>query len=129
MNLFRAVGRFVRGILSPLCGPSAPKRQSVVTWPDLIEWFTHNAEAKRRGSDIVAFTLLRRPGDGSSSAARKSPTAETKAAGQYDAPLVLIQGFFNQKTGQVVHSRELHTDRVDDEVAEQHNGQEMVVYQ
>jgi hypothetical protein len=116
----RETGRWlVETILGPRQKPTCLDK---VTLPDLIEWFLDNKGVK--ANDIIAFSYFYKLPARPPVRLRGMPKLDETASG-----VIFIQGYYNQKTEEVLRFRTIYTQHIDDEVAESHAGKEMVVYQ
>ncbi len=120
MGIARAVGRVVGRLFRP--APKPPTMVETVTLPDLIGWFVENKEVK--ADNVIAFSLVHDPAKPPTTRLDGLPPLDLSSAG-----LVVVQGFYDQKSGRVLLSRALRATQIDDEVEETHAGKDMVVYQ
>jgi hypothetical protein len=99
-----------------------PVHIETVTLPDLIGWFVENKDVKANG--VIAFSYVHTPPGRPPARLGGLPEIDESVPGQ-----VVVQGFYDQQTEEVLRFRTIYTQRIDDEVAESHAGKDMVVYQ
>lgn len=125
VSLSAAAGALAGLIASIVLLKPKADRVDVIRWRDLIEWFTRRGRVKDAGPDVVGFTLLRRPAP--VERAERLPRISTEE--RSSAPVLLIQGLFNQRTKTVVAFRAIEADGMDPEVTEAHAQNELVIYE
>jgi hypothetical protein len=79
---------------------------------------------KASDGDNVAFTLLRRPTIGD---VLNSPPLSIEEHSK--AKVILVQGFFNERTEQLIECRVIEANEMDAEMAEAHNENQILVYE
>ena len=79
----------------------------IATFVDIIDWFTHRHTLYFSDADNVAFTLAKHWEDGN-----------------YNT----VQGVFNTRGKHIVDGRNLHSQNVDQDLANAHRGKRMAVY-
>jgi hypothetical protein len=100
-----------------------PTKVNVIRYRDLMEWFTKRTDVKIADPDNVAFTLLRRP------AKYAEPHGSTTRVGaRPKAPVLLLQGIYNSRTKAVVEYRAIKATELDEDVADTHRDNELVIY-
>ncbi len=102
-----------------------PNKMKIVGWKEVIEWFTKMSTIKSSDQDNIAFTLLRRPQVRPENAALPSISIEE----QSKASVILVQGIFNKRTESIVEARVVEATQLDDELAEAHKNNELVIYE
>jgi len=125
LKLASAVGA-IAGLLSAvsLFRPN-PNKVSVIRWKEIIEWFTNKSAIKTSDKDNVAFTLLRRPHVRPENADLPPISIEERSK----APVILVQGIFNKRSETIIEARALEATQMDEEVAEAHKDNELVIYE
>lgn len=96
----------------------------VVSWPDIIEWFTSRRNVKVGNPDVVAFTYLRRPLK--PGAAEQPPLSIERRS---KARVILIQGLFDQRVQELRDCRVIEANEMDAECSSAHGGNEIVIYE
>jgi hypothetical protein len=110
--------RFLDSVRRPR---NRPASLETVTLPDLIDWFLKHKDA--RGNGVIAFSYIYKPPARPPVRLKGLPNLDEAAHG-----LIVVQGFYDQATEEVLRFRTIQTQRIDDEVAESHAGKDMVVY-
>lgn len=81
---------------------------TIVTYNFIVNWFRKREKIKNADKDNIAFTIQ-----------------EKMQNKQYKT----VQGIFNKRTNEVVDAQEIRSDKVDEQMEENHRGNELVVYE
>ncbi len=76
-------------------------------WEDLVEWFRSKNHLSQSIENDIAFTMLE----------------------QTDQGYRLVQGIFNKATEELVDGRIIECEKIDEEIRDVHDGQELVIYE
>jgi hypothetical protein len=95
---------------------------AIITIAEIFDWFRSRSHLRETDKDVIAFTLKEALASGKHATVKGAFASSDK---QYK----VVQGFFNTKTGQVVDSRQIHSDRVDAKVREAHSSDVLAVYE
>ena len=77
-------------------------------WDNIVEWFRNRNNIKNSSRDNIAFTLQKKLDNGN---------------------YKTVQGIFNQNTHEMVDKQVIEHEQMDNQLAQTHRGQELVVYQ
>ena len=77
-------------------------------WNKIVEWFRNRNDIKNKDRDNIAFTLQQK-----------------LDSGNYKT----VQGIFNQGSNTMLDSTVIEHEQMDRELASNHQGQELVIYQ
>jgi hypothetical protein len=125
LNLSYAAGA-IAGILSALSlFRLNPNKVNVLRWKEIIEWFADKSSLKTRDKDNIAFTLLRRPQVRAETGGLPLMRVEEVST----ATVILVQGILNKRSGSIIDARVLEAAEMDDEIAEAHKDNELVIYE
>lgn len=96
----------------------------IIAWQDTIEWFATRRHLKVGVPDVVAFTYLRRPVTKDT-----SPYPPLSIEKRSKAQVILVQGFFNQQTQELLDCRVLEANEMDAECRNAHNSNQILIYE
>jgi len=81
---------------------------TILNWGRIVDWFRGRQRLKQSDKDNIALTLQQK-----------------LASGRYKT----IQGIFNKRTNELLDSEVTEAEEIDEQVAEAHRGEELVVYE
>ena len=103
-----SVGSALAQVIREFVGRTGPVEVPVLTFSEIVSWFVSNESQRNAGEDILAFTLSERTDD---------------------AGYRTVQGFFDKQSKRVIKGRVITSRAYDDELAERHQNNELVIYE